>query len=195
MGVESNFFDFGGHSLLATQVISRIRQQCAIEFPLRTLFETPTIAAIAQRIEQSQPASARPAIVPVERTGDLPLSFAQQRLWFIDQLEGAGSGYVISGSAAAHGHVGSIRRCTPASKAVVQRHESLRTTIVTVDDQPCQRILSLGSVDLPVIDLRHLPQGATPQRMSGTGLCRCATPLFTGGRSTAALHALSTGRN
>ncbi|MFN8439524.1 MAG: amino acid adenylation domain-containing protein [Caldilineaceae bacterium] len=159
--VESNFFDLGGHSLLATQVISRIRQQFALELPLRTLFETPTIRGIARHIAQSTTAESipmpdRPPMVPIARTGDLPLSFAQQRLWFIDQLEGAGSGYVISGV---------LRLCGSLDQAalhkslnnVVQRQESLRTTFATVDGQPVQRIADRLTIALPVVDLSHLP--------------------------------------
>ncbi|HYH83128.1 MAG TPA: amino acid adenylation domain-containing protein, partial [Longimicrobium sp.] len=89
VGVEESFFELGGHSLLATRVVSRVRAVFGVEVPLRALFEGPTVAELAGRVEEMRRAGAPalPAVVPVERTGALPLSFAQERLWFIDRLE------------------------------------------------------------------------------------------------------------
>jgi len=89
ISIDDNFFDLGGHSLLATQVISRVRRALNIELPLRTLFESPTVAALAVQAEKTK-ASSQPEIPPiikVPRNRPLPLSFAQQRLWVLDRIE------------------------------------------------------------------------------------------------------------
>src|SRR6185436_18418505 len=95
VGVEESFFELGGHSLLVTRVVSRVRDVFAIELPLRALFEAPTVAELAGRVEEMRRAGlpVLPPVVPVERTGALPLSFTQQRLWFLEQLGSPGSVY------------------------------------------------------------------------------------------------------
>jgi aryl carrier-like protein len=90
VGITDNFFHIGGHSLLAMQVVSRIRELLAVNVPVRQLFETPTIEALAKNIEQEKHQGQSrpfPRLVPGERTAALPLSFAQQRLWFLDHFE------------------------------------------------------------------------------------------------------------
>src|SRR5919202_1556716 len=93
VGVTESFFELGGHSLLATRVVSRVRDLFAVELPVRALFESPTIAELAKAVEEMRRAGlpVLPPVVPVERTGPLPLSFAQQRLWFLEQMGGLGS--------------------------------------------------------------------------------------------------------
>ncbi|HEX8903564.1 MAG TPA: amino acid adenylation domain-containing protein, partial [Longimicrobiaceae bacterium] len=98
VGVHDGFFDLGGHSLLATRVISRVREVFAVEVPLRALFEDPTVARLAERVEESRRAGlpVLPPVVPVDREGPMPLSFAQERLWFLDRLQPGSTAYNIS---------------------------------------------------------------------------------------------------
>ena len=129
ISVEDNFFDLGGHSLLATQVISRVRRTLNVDLPLRTLFETPTVAKISQQIDQAQ-AQGRPLVPPIQRVPrdqPLPLSFAQQRLWVLDQLEPNNPLYNIPRSLRMHGNL-NVDALHRTLNEIVARHESQRTT-------------------------------------------------------------------
>src|SRR5207253_6988590 len=98
VNIHENFFELGGHSLLATQLISRVRAVMQVELPLQSLFEAPTIAELADYIEQalrSEQGVEAPPLVPVARGREVALSFAQQRLWFLDQLEPGSAVYNI----------------------------------------------------------------------------------------------------
>ncbi|HEX6287737.1 MAG TPA: condensation domain-containing protein, partial [Herpetosiphonaceae bacterium] len=159
VGVHHNFFEVGGHSLLGTQVISRVRQSLGVELPLRALFEAPTIAALAQRIAagDGQIRRALPPIQRVDRADELPLSFAQQRLWFIDQLQPGMSGYNIAAAVKLTG-VLDARPLWQSLNDVVARHEVLRTTFAQRDGRAYQVIAPSLSIDLPLVDLCPLPQ-------------------------------------
>ncbi|HEY0603973.1 MAG TPA: amino acid adenylation domain-containing protein, partial [Herpetosiphonaceae bacterium] len=162
IGIHDSFFDRGGHSLLATQVVSRLRDTLEIELPLRALFETPTIAGMSQRIEATRQADQQflmPPLNRVPRDGPLPLSFAQQRLWFLDQLEPGNPFYNIHTALEVTGPLD--RRAVEQSlNEVVRRHEALRTTFSMRDDQPVQVIAPVLSIELPIVDLRDLPEDA-----------------------------------
>jgi acyl carrier protein len=140
IGIEDNFFELGGHSLLATRVVSLIRQSLNIELPLRLLFSEPTIRALAEAIEQGQHSEFKvPDIVTVSRTDDLPLSFAQQRLWFLDQMGSQGGAYNIPAAMRVAGDL-EFEVLSRALSEIVRRHESLRTTFSTVDGEAVQVI-------------------------------------------------------
>ncbi|MBD2083577.1 non-ribosomal peptide synthetase [Trichocoleus sp. ST-U3] len=158
VGMRDRFFDLGGHSLLATQVISRLREAFQVEIPLRSLFESPTVAGLAERIETACRAQENlqvPPLMPVAREGKLPLSFAQQRLWFLDQLN-PGDAYNIPAAVRLVGAL-NIIALEQSFQAIIQRHEALRTIFATEAGQPIQVIIPSATFKLPVIDLRKLP--------------------------------------
>ncbi|MEA2694498.1 MAG: hypothetical protein QOJ16_3885, partial [Acidobacteriota bacterium] len=161
VGVLDDFFALGGHSLLATRLVSRVRQAFGVELPLRAVFEAPTVASLAARIESAEGAPAAtpalvPDLVPAARGGELPLSFAQQRLWFLDQLEPGSASYNVPGALRLSGRL-SAAALAAAFSAIVLRHEALRTTFRAGSEEPVQVIAPAAPRSLPLVDLAGLP--------------------------------------
>ncbi|HVR96499.1 MAG TPA: amino acid adenylation domain-containing protein, partial [Thermoanaerobaculia bacterium] len=156
VGIDEDFFALGGHSLLATQVVSRVRTALGAELPLRQLFESPTVAGLALAVRESQGGTQAPPIVPVSRDGDLPLSFAQQRLWFLDQLEPGSAAYNIPLAVRLSGEL-SAGALAEVFAGIVRRHEALRTTFTAREGRPVQ-VIGPPRVELPVVDLSHVSE-------------------------------------
>lgn len=156
-GVEDNFFDLGGHSLLALQVQARVRREFAVEVPLRRMFETPNVAGIAQCIEELRPSQQAPPLRRAARTESLPLSFAQQRLWFLSQLEPNSPLYNIHILLRLTGNL-DVLVLERTLNEIVRRHEVLRTNYRVVDEQPVQVISPELRLELKVLDVRSVAE-------------------------------------
>ncbi|MDB4894665.1 MAG: amino acid adenylation domain protein, partial [Firmicutes bacterium] len=158
-GLYDNFFELGGHSLLATQAISRVRDAFAVDLPLRSIFQNPTVAGMAEAIEAAVAGGERMAvapILPISRDGDLPLSFAQQRLWFVDQFEPATALYNIPAVIRLSGPL-DVAALEQSLNEIIRRHETLRATFSNVDGQSVQRIAAYQPVPLRLVSLTAFP--------------------------------------
>ncbi len=168
VGVDDNFFDLGGHSLLATQLIARLQRGFGVEVELAQLFERPTVARLAELVPSELPSGkgltateTGPELPAIPRRPDpetAPLSFAQQRLWFIDQLAPGIAAYNNPTVVRLKGNL-DARRLEAGLDAIVARHETLRTTFELGKgaEAPLQRIHAHQFQSLPVVDLQALP--------------------------------------
>ena len=161
VGIHDNFFELGGHSLLATQLFTRVRTLFQVEPPLRTVFEAPTIAGLAQWLiderHRGSPPKEEPPITAVPRGVPLPLSYAQERMWFLYRLAPTSSAYSIPVSVQLSGPF-STESFVFAVNELVRRHESLRTTFTEIDGQPRQVIHLPQPVRIDELDLRKHPR-------------------------------------
>jgi len=159
VGRHDDFFALGGHSLLAMQVISRIREAFQMELPVRVLFETPTLVGLGAYLEQARGGGAGkvegPPLRVLPRDGVLPLSFAQQRLWFLDRFEADRHIYNVPVRVELRGAV-SHARLAEGLELVAARHEILRTSLREVEGEPRQQIHDTLGIELPLTDLSGL---------------------------------------
>jgi len=160
IGAEESFFELGGHSLLATRVAARVREGFGIELPLRSLFEKPTVRGLAGHIDRLRRdgggPSAAPPVTPIDRRGDLPLSFAQRRLWMQDRLQPGGSLYNMAAAVRLRGGL-VVEAWRRSLSEIVRRHEILRTVYLSRGEEAVQTVLPAVPAALPVIDLSRLP--------------------------------------
>jgi amino acid adenylation domain-containing protein len=159
VGSDANFFELGGHSLLATQVVIRLREAFGVEVQLRSLFEQPTVSGLAAQIEaalKSEKRRALPTLEAIPRDGEIPLSFAQQRLWFLDQLEPNNPFYNVPSGVRFSGEL-NIEALERTLSEIVRRHEVLRTSFSMVAGEPQQVISAATGITLPLEDLSQLP--------------------------------------
>jgi len=155
---DSNFFDLGGHSLSATQLVSRIRRVFNVELPVRAIFEQPTLRGMARSIEtamESEPVEPWPPLTKVICGEKIPLSFSQQRLWFINQLGIDVAVYTLPMALQLKGRLNQWALESTLSE-IMRRHEILRTIIDVVEGEPFQVVKDHQQVTFPIIDLSDL---------------------------------------
>ncbi|HAT2878057.1 non-ribosomal peptide synthetase [Serratia marcescens] len=157
VGRYDHFFELGGHSLMAVRLANRV-QQAGWQLPLQALFASPVLHVLAQALEVA-PAQEPQPILPVARDGELPLSFAQQRLWFLTQLEGMSETYHIPLALRLHGRL-DRQALQHSLDALYARHESLRSRFITREDRPLVQILPANGLPLAFHDLRRHPAQA-----------------------------------
>ncbi|MDB9526778.1 amino acid adenylation domain-containing protein, partial [Oscillatoria sp. CS-180] len=158
IGRHDNFFDLGGHSLLATRVVAQVRQAFDVELPLRSLFEQPTLsqlAAVIETLKAEGNTELHQPIQPIDRSGPLPLSDAQQRQWVLAQLEPNSPFYSIPTAVRVQGAL-SVDLLQHSLEQIIQRHESLRTAFKDADGQARIEIHTEVEIEIPLIDLTGL---------------------------------------
>ncbi|WP_241566832.1 non-ribosomal peptide synthetase [Hahella sp. KA22] len=179
ISANANFFESGGHSLLAVRLATLIRETFSVEVTIKDLFNTPHLSEIAALIEQSVPTALKaPAITPRDpQITEIPLSYAQQRLWFIDQMEGGSAHYNMPGALLLEGRL-NLTALNHALSTIIQRHESLRTCFTTVDGHAHQHVLPPpADWALNVVDLHDLGGEALDQAIQQLQLDEASAPF------------------
>src|SRR5205823_2594873 len=165
VGIDDDFFELGGHSLMATRLVSRIRAMLDVELALRTLFESPTVAGIMGQLHQAT--RTRPPLMPRPRPERLPLSYAQQRLWFIDQFHKSSSEYNLPEALRLRGEL-NYQALERTIQAIVERHEILRTHFAEIQGEPVQVIEPQLHTELVIEDLSSLDATLQRERVGTT---------------------------
>ena len=160
VGIHDDFFALGGHSLVVTRVLARLRAALGVELPVRALFDAPTVARLARRVEEARAradgAEPLPPLVPRAPGVEAPLSFAQERLWYLDQLEPGSAAYTVPAALRLRGPL-DADALDRALRALVARHESLRTVVAEADGRPVQRVLPAEGWRVQRADLAAAP--------------------------------------
>jgi amino acid adenylation domain-containing protein len=164
IGVLDDLFALGGNSLTATRILSRINKQFGVQVSVRQLFMGPTIANLAVAVERAQQMQSIPPIVPVDHSIPQPLSFAQQRLWFLDQFDPGNLAYSMPGAFRIEGKL-NVKAFEQALQTVVQRHAVLRSQVVLVDDQPCQVLTTGEGWSLAQREMLNLSEAARHEKV------------------------------
>nr|APD71884.1 non-ribosomal peptide synthetase 6 [Streptomyces sp.] len=175
IGIDESFFDLGGHSLLVTRLVGRIRSVLGVELPMRALFETPTVAGLAARLDGAE--TARPPLVPQPRPERIPLSLAQRRLWFINEVDGPGGAYSVPVAVRLTGDLdtGALHA---ALGDLAERHETLRTLFPAEDGTPHQQVIDADAARpaLPVVDITEDALTAAMTAEAGRGFDLAGEP-------------------
>ncbi|MER7402187.1 amino acid adenylation domain-containing protein [Streptomyces sp. NPDC000070] len=179
VGLDDDFFALGGHSLLATQLIARIRSDFDVQLPLRTLFETPVLEHLAAVVVSAQRVAALPELRRVERQGPMPLSFAQQRMWFLHQLDPDSSLYNVPAAVRLTGPL-DAERLRDALLTVADRHETLRTRFQEHSSGPVQIVGDQPAIDIQTQDLSGAIDPASAASAVAADLARLPFDLQTG---------------
>jgi amino acid adenylation domain-containing protein/non-ribosomal peptide synthase protein (TIGR01720 family) len=179
IGLRDDFFALGGHSLLATQIISRTRQACDVELPLRTLFEASELGTFAEQVGLIQASGQRnqqTAIARVDRSAPVPLSYSQQRMWFLWQMEPDSPAYNVGGMARLRG-VLDVGRFEAALQALIMRHETLRTTFPSIDGVAYQKVAAQTGMRMGWQDFSALNETERQQRLQDFADQEAHTPF------------------
>ncbi|MEH2333119.1 amino acid adenylation domain-containing protein [Nostoc sp.] len=179
ISIDDNFFEVGGHSLLATRLISQIRQVFQVELPLHCVFEKPTIAGLAKDIEKATKIGLgidTPDIERISRSQELPLSFAQQRLWFLAKLDPNSSFYNIPAAVRLQGQL-NLKALQQSFNEILRRHEALRANFQTIQGQPIAVISSVTSLPLPVFDISELAANQQEAQVRQQALAEAQQPF------------------
>ncbi len=158
IGIYDNFFQIGGHSLFATQVIARVRRLFDVQLALRVLFDAPTVAALAEQVDRVQRETGGPSVPPlvaVPRPPRVPLSFAQERSWFLERLEPGSAAYHSPLAVRLTGRI-HVDAILASLRQIVQRNEVLRTTFPMVDGVPVQAVASDALLHVRRVDVRAI---------------------------------------
>ncbi|QEH34735.1 Linear gramicidin synthase subunit B [Aquisphaera giovannonii] len=172
VGVLDNFFELGGHSLLVIQLLGRLRQTFGVEVPLRAFVDDPTVAGLSRLVESALAGGTVADASPIERLprdgSPLPASFAQQRLWYLDQLQPGDASYNIPMAVRLEGAL-DVPALSKALAEIVRRHETLRTTFAAIEGVPHQQIAEAAELPLEVEPLDGADEAALRERLRELG--------------------------